>query len=244
MSRGDRILRHVKRDYEKFICPLEKNKRILDYGCGEGDLIQALLTQGFTDVIGYEVSRSKYNSFLERGLKKNLIRLYRGSLLGEPNNSVDFCISWFVFEHIQNPLSSLRELLRVTKPGGVIIIYADEVLNMWDGHVNLPMPPLMPHDLLVNYLGEFGLSYRASYLQDYVFPVTSVQLAHVAKQFGCTVHHQSTPRKCEDFVKASLNVGSPREAVDLARRVRSGEFTSLLSPPEENLTLILEKQII
>jgi SAM-dependent methyltransferase len=240
-NRGERLFNYVNRHVSKFVGNLSTCQRILDYGCGDGALTEAFWTRGFKNIVGYDTSVSKQAAFQKRDLPANLYKLYDGALLREPSESVDLLLSWFVFEHIEHPCNALRECIRVTKPSGTIMIYADDYMNSWDGHVKLPIPPLMPRVFIRDYLNVFGLEDRADYLYTSVFSVSINQLSGLAEAFGCEVLYKSRPRECAEFLRAGLFIESPASAVSLAERVKCGEFPELILPPKEDLTLIIRR---
>ena len=53
---------------------------------------------------------------------KTARRFYDGSLLPFQDNKFDLVLSTQVFEHVKNPFALMRELHRVCKPGGLIIL--------------------------------------------------------------------------------------------------------------------------
>ncbi|MEM9567409.1 MAG: class I SAM-dependent methyltransferase [Cyanobacteria bacterium P01_E01_bin.34] len=94
--------------------------RVLDFGCGAGGFVLAALEAGL-DGWGVEVDKERQAQFqyiTEKNFPqwRDRFELYEGRLLSYPSNHFDGIYSWFVFEHVTDPQTSLREISRVLKP--------------------------------------------------------------------------------------------------------------------------------
>jgi SAM-dependent methyltransferase len=91
---------------------------ILDFGCGKGDTykeIEIILpSMKWFGIDLYE------DIAIEKVIKKN-ITIYNGEKLPYNNNFFDIIISNQVFEHVENPFTTILEIDRVLKPNGVFI---------------------------------------------------------------------------------------------------------------------------
>jgi len=106
--------------YSKFIHDnflQQKNvKRLLDYGAGTGELVEKLKKYNI-DIDGFEFSNHAIKfCFDKRGF------LLKNNLRNVPNNYYDFVTMIEVIEHLTDLNASLKELHRITKPGGIIFI--------------------------------------------------------------------------------------------------------------------------
>ncbi|WP_432095296.1 class I SAM-dependent methyltransferase [Streptomyces sp. bgisy100] len=61
-----------------------------------------------------------------------------GYLLPLADGSADVCFSSNVLEHVADPLTFLSELVRVTRPGGLIYVSFTNWLSPWGGHETAP----------------------------------------------------------------------------------------------------------
>jgi methionine biosynthesis protein MetW len=97
--------------------------RILDIGCGDGRVAQALKDHFGYEVVGIDVAPSFVEACRKRGLE-----VYRCNIEAEPLPEVgifDAVIMTEVIEHLLDPMRVLRERIsKVLKPEGIIIITA------------------------------------------------------------------------------------------------------------------------
>lgn len=94
-------------------------QRLLDVGCGKGDFMTRMHRRGWL-VEGLEVdARAVEYARLTNGLTVHL-----GSLetIRFPDNSFDVITSNHVIEHVHDPISLIRECLRVLKPAGRLVL--------------------------------------------------------------------------------------------------------------------------
>ncbi len=111
---------------------ISPNSRVLDFGCGNGRLLEILKDKD-VDYYGVDISenliaiaRDRYPQFAAH-IAKNSAE----PKLNFPDNFFDVVISIAVFHHSPSAhyrLALAEELYRVTKPGGKIIV---TVWNLW-----------------------------------------------------------------------------------------------------------------
>ena len=92
------------------------NGRVLDFGCGQGQLV-AKGRQAGLDIVGADTWEGGYHAWAAQAqaVAKEHIRRIEGGKLPFPDETFDVVIANQVFEHIAEPLSSLREIHRVLK---------------------------------------------------------------------------------------------------------------------------------
>lgn len=105
----------------------EKDSRILDVGCGTGFLMTELASLG--EVTGVDPSERALDFCRQRGITD----VHRGSLEALPcaDNQYDFVLALDVLEHVDDDAGAIRELERVTRPGGTIIIFVPAFQFLW-----------------------------------------------------------------------------------------------------------------
>ena len=108
-----------------------EGRRILDAGCGTGWNLQDLST--FGDTYGIDLSPLAVITTRRRGG-----RVTQGDLLGLPyaSSSFDVVTSFDVLYHawIKDDAQAVRELARVLKPGGLILVKAPALKILWGAH--------------------------------------------------------------------------------------------------------------
>lgn len=108
-----------------------RGERILDAGCGTGNLAQALVARGAV-VTGVDVSPAMLRIAREKvqGDKATFIEADVTSL-PFARESFDAAVCFTVLEFTQQPEEALSELWRVIKPGGRMVIGALNRLSLW-----------------------------------------------------------------------------------------------------------------
>ena len=92
------------------------NSKILDLGCGRGELAQAF-QDGGNVVTGYDQASPTVQNFSFNFVKGDL-----STGLGEfPDNQFDVVFSKSVLEHFYLPEQILAEAFRVLRPGGLVV---------------------------------------------------------------------------------------------------------------------------
>ena len=91
---------------------VEPNTKVLDLGCGEGELLQWLAENKGVDARGVEISGARVQRAIARG-----VSVYQGDidegLADYPNGAFDYVILSQTLQQTQRPLKVLREMLRV-----------------------------------------------------------------------------------------------------------------------------------
>lgn len=111
----------------KYICDL-KPESVLEIGCANGRLYRQLRSYGYTGTYsGIEVA----DYIIEKNKLRHPEAVWRCANVYEipfPDNSFNICFSLYVLEHLVYPERALREMLRVVKPNGsLILVFPDFV---------------------------------------------------------------------------------------------------------------------
>lgn len=105
-------------------------RRILEISCGMGGTLVALAQAG-ADVVATEFNRDYCIITQRRGKRYNLhLPIFNavGEAIPFATNTFDLVICWDIIEHVQNPAQMLRELRRVVRPNGRVLL---TIINRW-----------------------------------------------------------------------------------------------------------------
>ena len=125
-------------------------RRILVDGCGVGMYVRHLDELGY-NAIGLDIDYERVGEGTRAGLDQ--LHVAAGEYLPYPSGTFDAVLSHEVIEHVNNDRFAAREMLRVLRPGGRIILFCPNRLypfethgHYWRGQYHFGNTPL------INYL--------------------------------------------------------------------------------------------
>jgi SAM-dependent methyltransferase len=181
--------------------------RVLDLGCGDGTTAVPLARLG-AEVIGIDIAKNLVDAGNKRAAEAGLNRLkfQEGdacSLQGVADHSFDLTLSVFGAMFAPRPLDVAKEMVRVTKPGGRI------VMGNW-----IPNDPTS----FVSQLLKISASFTPPPPEGFVSPMTWGLDTHIIERFG----HAGVPPEKISMVKDTFYFGSldrsPADLVEAFRR--------------------------
>ena len=103
-----------------------KDRKVLDMGCGTGEYALWYALHGAGEVVGIDLSEGSLSVAKERlaesALKNVTFRSMDILECGLPDNYFDYSYSVGVLHHTGSPNRGFQHLVRVTKPGGIVIV--------------------------------------------------------------------------------------------------------------------------
>lgn len=143
----------ISEDFEP--CWDMRGKHVLEIGCGLGGMLPFFFDQGAASVTTIDIQlravRTSHTLASTTGLS-GVIRLAAadGARLPFQDDQFDTIISINVLEHVDDPLTTLAECQRVSRPGGLIFLYFPPFYSPWgphlEGWINYPWPHLLFSD--------------------------------------------------------------------------------------------------
>lgn len=158
------------------LCHEVKNPVILDFGCDQGRNAVFLKRNGF-HVFGTDINKTsielaqlyfKANGFNPDDIKPIEAEIDGCRVEGEyripfDDNEFDFIYSLAVFEHIDKPDNALKELHRITRPGGVVYLMFPGKWSLFEAHLKMPLvhflPPSRVREYYISILNFLGVGW-------------------------------------------------------------------------------------
>jgi SAM-dependent methyltransferase len=105
----------------------DRRPRILDVGCGTG--ANLLMLSQYGDAEGVDVSEDALAFCRERGLEN--VKLGAAEQLPYDDDTFDLVTALDVVEHLDDDLAGLREMGRVLRPGGRVLLFVPTFMFLW-----------------------------------------------------------------------------------------------------------------
>jgi SAM-dependent methyltransferase len=110
--------------------PLPAGARVLDAGCGSGRTLVELVDYG--EVSGIELNTDAAKLASDRGLGE--VHVGRLEELPWDDGTFHLITCLDVIEHVPDDITALRELRRVARPGGWLLVTAPAYQALWSQH--------------------------------------------------------------------------------------------------------------
>ncbi len=215
---------------------------MLDFGFGVGYFVLEGLRRKM-DIWGVDLLPGKINrykkliEFTESPDNwKNRCVVCNGEELPFRSNQFAAISSWYVFEHIEHPCQVVRELVRITRRKGVIVIRAQDARNGWEGHCKIPWIPFLSGRLAKAWIEEFG---KSAELRRGVYDITQPQIISILEELDCKIAIKAPPPSIliKDHWKLSTEEEVRLKARETKRAFERGDW----QPQAENLYIYAQK---
>ena len=216
------------------ICAMLNNPhpRILDVGCGTGANLKMLAAHGNAE--GVDISPQAVDFCRERGLDS--VKLGVIEQLPYESSSFDLVTALDVVEHLDDDVAGLREMKRVLRPDGRLLLFVPAFMFLWgvqDDVSNHRRRYTLPRLLSAVEAAGFSVEWASYANISFFLPVFAVRSVmrwlglRAATEYGINISLMNGPFSrlfaAERFVfkRGSLPFGV--SAVCIARRVEESE---------------------
>lgn len=181
--------------------------RVLDLGCGDGTTALPLAQKG-AEVVGIDIARNLVEAGNKRAAQAGLtnLKFLEGDachLEGVADHSFDLSLSCFGAMFAPKPFDVAKEMVRVTKPGGRV------VMGNW-----IPNDPTS----FVSQLLKISSAFTPPPPEGFISPMTWGVESHILERFGQAGVPASKVSMVKDtFTFASPDKG-PADLIDIFKR--------------------------
>ena len=206
--------------------------RVLDLGCGDGTTALPQAKLG-AEVLGVDIARNLVEAGNRRAQAAGLerLRFQEGDacdLQGVPDDSFDLTLSVFGAMFAPRPFDVAREMVRVTRPGGRV------VMGNW-----IPGDPTFVSQLL-----KISSAFTPPPPEGFVSPMTWGVESHVVERFGkAGVPRENVSLVQDTFLFASPD-RSPAEFIDVFRRFYGPTMNAFEAAGKSGKTDELQRQLL
>ena len=106
----------------------------LDYGCADGGYSTALLANGASSVVGVDVEADRIEAARARNIPNATFYHFDGFKVDLADGIMDGAFVNEVMEHVDNEQASLKDIYRLMKPGGTLIVISPNRWFPFEGH--------------------------------------------------------------------------------------------------------------
>jgi len=126
---------------------LDSGTSLLDVGCWDGRLLEKIRDAGlYKELTGVDIVEAGVNLTRNKGFNAQVVDLNDG-VLPFPDQHFDTVTMLAVLEHIFDPYTIIREIRRILRPGGTLIIDVPNVASLTNRvRILLGRIPITSHD--------------------------------------------------------------------------------------------------
>ncbi len=206
--------------------------QVLDLGCGDGTTALPLACLG-ADVTGIDIARNLVEAGNKRAAAEGLshLRFQEGdasNLAGVPDHSFDLIVSIFGAMFAPKPFDVAREMVRVTRPGGRIVM----------GN-SIPNDPTFVSQIL-----KISSAFTPPPPDGFISPMTWGVENHITERFGqAGVKPEKISMLKNTYVFASADK-TPEKFIELFRRFYGPTMNAFDAAEKNGKTEELHRQLV
>lgn len=186
-----------------------RDAKIVDLPCGEGALLMALHQRGYVNLCGADINTEQVKV---NNSTASIVYSDINERIGFDDQFADvvFCVE--CIEHIESPFHLIRELARITRPGGRVVISTPNVLST-NARSKYLSAGYFPHFKELSndwpHLREMGF-------QGHVSPIPLNRLLFIAETYGLVFEGVKTnkfkrkPRLKDRLMGGMIRIASKR----------------------------------
>lgn len=207
--------------------------RVLDLGCGDGTTAIPLARLG-AEVVGIDIARNLVDAGNKRAVAEGLTQLtfQEGdacNLEGVADGSFDLTLSIFGAMFAPKPFEAAAEMVRVTKPGGRI------VMGNW-----IPNDPTS----FVSQLLKISASFQPPPAEGFISPMTWGVEEHIVERFGkAGVPAENISMEADTFQFFAPDK-SPAEFIEVFRDFYGPTMNAYAAAAENDAVDDLQSQLV
>jgi SAM-dependent methyltransferase len=225
-----------------------QSRSILEAGCGTGSFLFSALTRGH-DAVGIDndpdrlaVAYAKVDGLGYPQAWKN--RLLVGDAEATPfdTGSFDVVLGHQFIEHVDHVPGTISELLRVTKRGGFVVLYAPDYRAPYEAHYEMPWPPFASKGVAEAWVAGMGRPSGGIGNFNYV---TLVQLLGIVQVLPCNVVCATIDRPIDPNAINAFDLSSTDAIARTAAAMKSAWASGSLPPhftSATSLALAIQKR--
>jgi ubiquinone/menaquinone biosynthesis C-methylase UbiE len=209
---------------------IRKGLKVLDLGCGDGTTALPAAKLG-ADVVGVDIARNLVEAGNNRAADHGLTNLKfqegdASNLEQVPEKSFDLVVSIFGAMFAPKPFDVAKEMVRVTRPGGRI------VMGNW-----IPNDPTLVAQIL-----KISSNYAPPPPEGFVSPMTWGVESNVVERFAAA----GIPKDNISFVRDTFTFnfpGTPSQLVDVFRKYYGPTMNAFEAAEKQGRAAGLQKQL-
>src|SRR3989338_9168290 len=207
--------------------------RALDLGCGDGTTAVPLALLG-AEVVGIDIAKNLVDAGNKRAAEMGLNKLIfqegdASDLQGVSDHSFDLTLSVFGAMFAPKPFDVAKEMVRVTKPGGRI------VMGNW-----IPNDPTS----FVSQLLKISAAFTPPPPEGFISPMTWGVETHVIERFGQAGVPKEKISMARDTYSFISNDKSPAEFIELLERLYGPTMNAVAAAQKNGRMAQLHNQLL